>query len=321
MTESAHLAAIIEKRESAANLMVVFADIVSYSRRRTVNQKAVIDVFTKILTDALNAQAAKNVEYCQKNGLNFSTDIIKIPTGDGAALGFSFDGLHEIHLNFALDLLERVHEHNVANPCEIYSAAGWCNCHANFELRIGISTGKTVIFRDINGNYNAAGNAMNLAARVMGQVDAGQIALSAEAYENLIDMAEDPQMAQKFVVFENIRIKHNLLLDIYQYVSPDSAFVNVNTPSRFAQWAAIQESGKLLTTLHPGFQLSNVTDMDPTKLPAMMKEFASAVEAIQAAEAQQNATMSRIFGGLGAGGPAVVEGAIIDGEDHPDSGG
>jgi hypothetical protein len=98
---SRHLDAIIQQRESAADLMVVFSDVVSYSRRRTLNQRAVIDEFTALLNSALDAQAAKYIDYMQRNDLNLRADTIRVPTGDGAAVAFSFDGLHHLAKGFS----------------------------------------------------------------------------------------------------------------------------------------------------------------------------------------------------------------------------
>ncbi len=91
MGTSQHLDAILDKRESATNLMVVFVDIVSYSRRRTVAQKVTVDALQQCLRSALTDTASESLEYIQRNGLNFSTDVVFVPTGDGAAVAFSFD--------------------------------------------------------------------------------------------------------------------------------------------------------------------------------------------------------------------------------------
>lgn len=97
--ESKHLNAILTRHNRTANLQVVFVDIVKYSKRRTLTQTEVIDQFTACLTRALKALARDHIDYAQANQLNFSTDVIVIPTGDGAAVLFSFDGLHDAHLD------------------------------------------------------------------------------------------------------------------------------------------------------------------------------------------------------------------------------
>ena len=91
---SEHLNQIMSKHNRIANLQVVFVDIEKYSKRRTITQTEVIDRFTEILLQALVKTSKEYVQYAQANGVNFKTDIITIPTGDGAAIVFAFDRLH-----------------------------------------------------------------------------------------------------------------------------------------------------------------------------------------------------------------------------------
>jgi class 3 adenylate cyclase len=76
----------------------------------------------------------------------------------------------------------------------LFSEHGWCNCHDFFDVRIGTSDGKAIIFKDINGNYNVAGNPVNVASRVMGFGDRQKVLLTDEAYKNMIDMTEDTDL-------------------------------------------------------------------------------------------------------------------------------
>jgi hypothetical protein len=77
----------------------------------------------------LNEISQKYVDYAQEREANFGTDIIRIPTGDGIAIVFTFDSLQRIALDFAELLLGHIHEHNRNNECEKYAKEGWCNCH------------------------------------------------------------------------------------------------------------------------------------------------------------------------------------------------
>ena len=229
MTESTHLKDILEAKKGPINLEVVFMDIVNYSKRKSTIQKKVIDNFTKISQEALRVISQNYVEYAQENTINFASDIIKIPTGDGLAVVFTFDGLQFIHLDFAKIILEKNHEHNIKNDCESFRGKGWCNCHDNFSLRIGISEGKGIIFKDINGNYNVAGNTINIAARVMQKGDDNTILLTEDAYKSIIDMTEDIALEENFNIFENIKVKHGVKLNIAQY-SPKCDFINSQIP-------------------------------------------------------------------------------------------
>src|SRR6266487_992936 len=127
MSESKHISKIISSHNRTANMAVVFADVESYSKRRTPNQLKVIDNFTKSLELAMEATSKVYLDYAQQNNLNFKHDILVIPTGDGAAIVFPFDGLPEIHLTFAKELLKQCHEARATTPCEYFDQNGWCN--------------------------------------------------------------------------------------------------------------------------------------------------------------------------------------------------
>src|SRR5688572_9123066 len=112
MTDSKHLEGIIAKQNHLTPLQVVFIDIEKYSRRRTKTQTEVIERFTTVLRDVLTETSARFVSYAQDNNVNFQTDIIRIPTGDGAAIVFPFHGLSEIHLFFSQALLRGIDKQN-----------------------------------------------------------------------------------------------------------------------------------------------------------------------------------------------------------------
>src|SRR5579883_3218564 len=189
---SNHLDEILSRQNRTTNLQVVFMDIEKYSQRRTLTQIDVIDAFTVCLRNSLSEISKKYVNYSQENGINFKEDIITLPTGDGAAVVFTFNGLHSIHLDFAKTVLQQVFDHNSRHMCPKFAAQGWCNCHSSFFVRIGISEGKGVLYHDVNSRYNVAGNVINMAARVMGQADRSQIVFTEEAYRQIIDLIDDP---------------------------------------------------------------------------------------------------------------------------------
>jgi class 3 adenylate cyclase len=199
---SKHLERIMTNQNRVSNLQVVFADIEKYSKRRTITQTEVIDRFTTCLGNAITATSQEYIKYTQTNDINLQKDIIRLPTGDGAAIVFSFDGLHNIHLFFAMHLLKEIHDLNEKTPCPKYDDQGWCNCHANLGVRIGVSEGRGVIYKDVNGNYNVAGGVINFASRVMGLADRGQIMFTEEAYRQIIDMVDDPNLVDRFTEFK-----------------------------------------------------------------------------------------------------------------------
>lgn len=251
MTDSSHVKDILEAKKGPVNLEVVFMDIVDYSKRKSTIQKKVIDNFTKTSQDALQVISQTYIEYAQENNVNFASDIIKIPTGDGLAVAFTFEGLQFIHLDFAKAILEKNHEHNIKNDCVRFKEQGWCNCHDNFNLRIGISEGKGIIFKDINGNYNVAGNTINIAARVMQMGDSNTILLTEDAYDGIIDMTPDTALEEDFNIFKNIKVKHGVKLNIAQYC-PKCDFINSQSPKDIKKELAFKkmlEASPFMSTL------------------------------------------------------------------------
>jgi hypothetical protein len=135
----------------------------------------------------------------------------------------------------------------MSNVWYFWNTAG-CNCHDFFDVRIGISDGKGIIFNDINNNYNIAGNPINLASRVMGMGDRQQILLTEEAYRNMIDMTENTDLESKFVAHGAVDVKHNITLGIHQYIGQDDKFLNAALPLQIN----IQKQMKTLKE-HPVF--------------------------------------------------------------------
>ena len=97
---SKYLDDIIDKQYGATNVMVVFLDIIKYSLRKSVMQQKVINALNAVLQQTFNDISKEYAPDAQKQELNFLNDIIKIPTGDGAAIVFPFQGMENIHLNF-----------------------------------------------------------------------------------------------------------------------------------------------------------------------------------------------------------------------------
>lgn len=226
--KSGYLESIITNKNRTCNMQVVFVDIVSYSKRRSQTQAIVIDAFMASLKHALEETAKQYIKYSQQNNINFSTDIIVLPSGDGAAVCFPFEGAHDMHLYFAKTLISLVAKINQKNDCAKFKEQKWCNCHDSFNLTIGVSEGKTILYKDLNNNYNVAGNAINMAARVMGIADANQIIFTDEAYHQLIDMVDDPTMDEKFIEYDGVKIKHGIKISIYQYIDQAVEGLNVS---------------------------------------------------------------------------------------------
>lgn len=250
MKDSSHLKEVFEVKKGAINLQVVFSDIVDYSKRKSTVQKRVIDNFTKLSQNALESVSKEYTQYAQNNNINFATDILKIPTGDGLAVIFPFEGIQSIHLDFARLHLEEVHKHNKTNGCERFKEQGWCNCHDNFNLRIGLAEGKGIIYKDINGNYNVAGNVINIASRIMQLGNSNSIMLTEEAYKNLIDMTSDTLLEDDFASFKEITVKHGLKMDVFQY-KPELDYINSEIPNTIAEQISFKEFREKASTFMP----------------------------------------------------------------------
>jgi hypothetical protein len=273
MSQSQHLTDIMERHQRTCNMQVVFVDIEKYSQRRTVSQIEVVDAFTDCLGKALHDISKEYLEYTQANGLNFQKDIIRLPTGDGVAVVFSFDGLHDIHLKFAKALLRHTHELKAANSCDKFQAQGWCNCHPTFNVKIGISEGKGIIFKDVNDLFNVAGGVVNMAARVMGFGERNHIMFTDEAFSQIVDMIDDPNMVDHFVTYADVEIKHKHKITIYQYKDADSQGLNNEPPTELVlkqRMNKIQEEWR-----SAGFGFPSV-DMEKTDPKVMLDQ----VEAI-----------------------------------------
>ncbi len=72
--------------------------------------------------------------------------------------------------------------------CEKFNSFGWCNCHNKFNVKIGISEGRGIIYKDFNQNYNLAGSMINMASRLLSEANRNQILLTQEAYKQIIDL-------------------------------------------------------------------------------------------------------------------------------------
>ncbi|MGK7753473.1 MULTISPECIES: adenylate/guanylate cyclase domain-containing protein [unclassified Roseovarius] len=262
---------IIKNKNQTIGAKVVFFDIVSYSKRRTQSQAMVINSMIECLDIARAETAKKYLHYSEKNSISFRDDVLFLPAGDGAAVCFPFEGLHDVHLFFAKELIKEVVTRRENNKCEKYEENGWCNCHANFALSIGVAEGKCVLYRDLNNRYNIAGNAINLAARVMGQADADQILFSDDAYWQLIDLVEDPHMDENFKRFSEVRIKHGEKISIYQYVGNET-FLNSEEPEKLELSRRSRNMTKQMEML--GFPaMPDAEKMDFAKLKSFMVDF------------------------------------------------
>ncbi|MBI5436858.1 MAG: adenylate/guanylate cyclase domain-containing protein [Nitrosomonadales bacterium] len=133
---------------------VLFLDIVEYSKESVSGQIALKDGFNSFLADAIRDVPA--------------SDRIILDTGDGAAI--SFMGDVEDALKAALILREKLLSEGV-------------HIDPPLLVRMGINLGPVRLVKDINGQPNIVGDGINVAQRVMGFSDPGQILVSRSYYD------------------------------------------------------------------------------------------------------------------------------------------
>lgn len=274
--QSSYLDRVLNQQNRATILKVVFVDIVSYSKRRVQAQAQVIEAFMRCLRTAHEVISQKYVNYAQKNNLNFKTDVILLPSGDGAAVAFPFQGLHEIHLDFAKEILCEVHAHNESEGCEKFASQGWCHCHSSFDLAVGVSDGDGILYRDVNDGYNIAGTVINMAGRVMGVAGARQILFTKDAYTQLINMVDDAFMDEKFRAYPHTKVKHGVDIDIYQYCEEGLDYLNTAPPEKLEFVMKASDTIEKLNTLL-GFPMLMKTDLDKDVMLGAMEAFVQAL--------------------------------------------
>jgi len=139
---------------------VVFLDIVEYSRKPVAEQIYFKERLNTLLTEAL-APVAPN-------------DRIILDTGDGAAL--SFIGDPEDALYVSLALREALARPQPPGP--------------ELRIRLGINLGPVRLVKDFNGQPNIIGDGINVAQRVMGFSEPGQVLVSRSFYEVVSCLSE-----------------------------------------------------------------------------------------------------------------------------------
>jgi hypothetical protein len=226
---SKYLDKIIAKKKSICYMHIVFIDIVKYSKRKTARQVELINEFTSLIEESIKKTTKDHFDSFHPNKANLIDDSIKIPTGDGMAIGMPFEWIKELHLDLSLNILKLTDTFNKQTPCEIFNKNGFCNCHNNFTIRLGISAGQVILYKDINSNYNIAGNPINMAARVMNLGDPSQIMFTSEAHKQFLDLSTEQNL---FHELKDIEIKHGHKVTLFQYLNPSIPYLNsqINHP-------------------------------------------------------------------------------------------
>ncbi len=218
MTDSAFLAARMRRDDSVCRMQIVFADISAYSRRKSYSQVRTILALTKCFEQAVEATARSYSAQMAEIHAHLQHDVVVLPTGDGVAVAFPFDGLPGLSMDFVDDLVTSVNTHNKQqDECAEFYKNGFCDCHTLLHLRIGVSEGATVLYQDFNGCLNIAGNPVNVAARVMDLAEPGQVFLTDDAHQTLINHV--PGREQHFRAYFQAEIQDGIRINVHQYTN------------------------------------------------------------------------------------------------------
>lgn len=180
----------------------IFLDIVSYSYRRTVEaQTDIINVMNKIVKNSLKYFDIKDKQ------------TILIPTGDGMCVALlNINEPYDIHLQFALKMLEMLDRYNKAEKDEM----------RQFKIRLGINENTDNLIIDINGNKNIAGAGITEAQRIMDQANEGNILVGRTVYNHL---KQRDKYVHNLKPFHAV-IKHYQKLEMFQYIDPNINYLN-----------------------------------------------------------------------------------------------
>jgi hypothetical protein len=92
-------------------------------------------------------------------------------------------------------------------------------------VRIGIDEGDSILYKDINNQFNLAGDVINKSSRLLGKVKGRQIGFSERAFIGLITY--DQTYKCDFKLLKDRLIKHNEKINFYLYIKHED-FLNIN---------------------------------------------------------------------------------------------
>jgi hypothetical protein len=141
---------------------VVFLDIVEYSKKSVSGQISLKERFNAFLSIAIRDVPVN--------------DRIILDTGDGAAISFLGDISDALHA--ALSMRSSLLSEGVRMEPPLL-------------VRIGVNLGPVRLVKDINGQPNIVGDGINVAQRVMGFADPGQILVSRSYYDAVSRLSQE----------------------------------------------------------------------------------------------------------------------------------
>jgi len=195
--------------ELTAQVQYIFLDVVKFTYNRSVEAQSQIILY---LNDI--------VKHCISNAGISEEKVIYLPTGDGICIALlNISEPYDITVKIALDILFKIYSHNNAMNDNM----------RKFQVRIGLNYNIDNLIIDVNGNKNVAGAGINYAQRVMNCGDGGQILVGQSIYDIL---SQREEYMKSFRIFQT-RIKHNQVINIYQFFGEYCIWLNNEIPEQF----------------------------------------------------------------------------------------
>ena len=202
---------------------VLFLDIAEYSKRPVSEQISLKDGFNAFLSTAI-----RNVPI---------DDRIILDTGDGAAISFLGDVGDALMV--ALSLRESFFKQGLLMTPPLL-------------VRLGINLGPVRLVKDINGQPNIVGDGINVAQRIMGFSDPGQILVSRSYYDAVSRLSQE--YAGMFHYQGSRTDKHVREHEVYAIGYPGE-FTATQNPVAMNHWqAAVLRLDKGIRAARSAFQ-------------------------------------------------------------------
>lgn len=182
---------------------VLFLDIVEYSRKPVAEQIHLKDQFNSLIAEAIRDISP--------------TDRIILDTGDGVAINFLGDPEDALFVGMSLR----------------DSFAPVPDAPPRFPARIGINLGPVRLVKDLNAQPNIIGDGINVAQRVMGFAQPGQVLVSRSYYEVVSHISEG--YGQLFRYEGSRTDKHVREHEVYSIGYTTGSRPSVRSPAERAQ--------------------------------------------------------------------------------------
>lgn len=145
-------------------------------------------------------------------------NLFFLPTGDGICIALlDIKNPFDIHIVLSLKILELLNKYNESQEDEM----------RKFKVRIGINENTDNLIIDINKSNNIAGAGINNAQRIMNSADGSNILVGQSVHERL---SQREKYFDRFKKYSTI-VKHNITLNLYQYVDTTLKHLNSEVPS------------------------------------------------------------------------------------------